>query len=113
MTRWPQSLTAAGEASGDRVWRMPLDDGYATALDLRRGRHLAHVARDGVARLDHGRAVPARVRGRPAVGAPGHRRPGRSAENSGELAKGATGFGVRLLLVPSARRAEPGLSPPA
>ena len=67
------ALTAAGEASGDRVWRMPLEDGYAPALESDVA-DICHIARDGSPGLDHGRAVPARVRGRAAVGAPGHRR---------------------------------------
>ena len=67
------ALIAAGEASGDRVWRMPLADDYATALDSDVA-DLAHVATGPVAGLDHGGAVPARVRRRAAVGAPGHRR---------------------------------------
>jgi leucyl aminopeptidase len=93
-----RSLTAAGEASGDRVWRMPLEDGYRAALDSEVA-DLAHVARDNTSA---GSIVAALFLREFAGGRPWAHLdiagPGRSAENSGELSKGATGFGARLLL---------------
>ncbi|HEU5418351.1 MAG TPA: leucyl aminopeptidase [Streptosporangiaceae bacterium] len=93
-----RSLTAAGEASGDRVWRMPLEDGYRKALDSEVA-DLAHVARDNTSA---GSIVAALFLREFAGGRPWAHLdiagPGRSADNNGELSKGATGFGVRLLL---------------
>jgi leucyl aminopeptidase len=93
-----RSLTAAGEASGDRVWRMPLEDGYRPALDSPVA-DLAHVARDNTSA---GSIVAALFLREFADGRPWAHLdiagPGRSADNNGELSKGATGFGVRLLL---------------
>ncbi len=93
-----RSLTAAGEASGDRVWRMPLEDGYRAALDSEVA-DLAHVARDNTSA---GSIVAALFLREFAGERPWAHLdisgPGRSAENSGELSKGATGFGARLLL---------------
>ncbi len=66
-------LLAAGESSGDRLWRMPLPDEYLKLLDSPVA-ELSNVSTgDGEGRLDRRCAVPARVRRRPAVGAPGHR----------------------------------------
>ncbi|HEY5019217.1 MAG TPA: leucyl aminopeptidase [Streptosporangiaceae bacterium] len=93
-----QALIAAGQASGDRVWRMPLEDSYATALasDVA---DLSHIARDGT---PAGSITAALFLREFAGGLPWAHLDiagtGRSAENDGELAKGATGFGVRLLL---------------
>jgi leucyl aminopeptidase len=90
-------LAASGEASGDRVWRMPLEQGYAAALasDVA---DICHIARDG----SPGSITAALFLREFAGGQPWAHLDiagtGRSAENSGELAKGATGFGVRLLL---------------
>jgi leucyl aminopeptidase len=93
-----QSLTAAGQASGDRVWRMPLEDGYRPALDSEVA-DLAHVARDNTSA---GSIVAALFLREFAGGRPWAHLdiagPGRSADTNGELSKGATGFGVRLLL---------------
>jgi len=93
-----RSLTAAGEVSGDRVWRMPLEDGYRPALDSEVA-DLAHVARDNTSA---GSIVAALFLREFAGGRPWAHLdiagPGRSADNNGELSKGATGFGVRLLL---------------
>jgi leucyl aminopeptidase len=93
-----ESLVAVGQASGDRVWRMPLEDSYATALasDVA---DLAHIDRDGSSPGSIAAALFLREfsGGRPwahldIAGT------GRSTDNEGELSKGATGFGVRLLL---------------
>jgi leucyl aminopeptidase len=92
------SLTAAGEASGDRVWRMPLEASYAAGLESDVA-DICHVAGDGYPSGSITAALFLRgfSGGRPwahldIAGT------GRSTENSGDLAKGATGFGVRLLL---------------
>jgi len=92
-----RALTAAGEASGDRLWRMPLADDYAPALasDVA---DLCHIARDG----SPGSIAAALFLREFAGGQPWAHLDiagtGRSSENAGELSKGATGFGVRLLL---------------
>jgi leucyl aminopeptidase len=93
-----QALIAAGQASGDLVWRMPLEDSYATALasDVA---DLSHIARDGTP----AGSITAALFLREFAGALPWAHldiagTGRSAENDGELTKGATGFGVRLLL---------------
>jgi leucyl aminopeptidase len=91
------ALTAAGEASGDRLWRMPLEDGYAAALESDVA-DICHIARDG----SPGSITAALFLREFAGGQPWAHLDiagtGRSAENAGELSKGATGFGVRLLL---------------
>jgi leucyl aminopeptidase len=93
-----RSLAAAGQASGERVWRMPLEDSYATGLasDVA---DLAHIDRSGKAA---GSIMAALFLREFTGGLPWAHLdiagPGRSAENDGELSKGATGYGVRLLL---------------
>ena len=93
------ALASAGEASGERLWRMPIVDDYQDLLDSR----VADLAN-----------VPTRRYGRPgAIAAAlflrefsGGRRwahldiagPARSAADDGEAAKGGTGFGTRVLL---------------
>jgi leucyl aminopeptidase len=91
-------LIAAGRASGDRVWRMPLADEYADALDSPVA-DLAHVARDNAPAGSILAALFLRefTGGRAwahldIAGA------ARSTADDGEVAKGATGFGTRLLL---------------
>ncbi len=93
------ALASAGEASGERLWRMPLVDDYQDLLDSR----VADLAN-----------IPTRRHGRPgAIAAAlflrefsGGRRwahldiagPARSGADDGETAKGGTGFGTRVLL---------------
>ena len=91
-------LIAAGSASGDRIWRMPLVDEYAEALDSPVA-DLAHVARDNAPAGSILAALFLRefTGGRPwahldIAGA------ARSTADDGEVVKGATGFGTRLLL---------------
>jgi leucyl aminopeptidase len=92
------ALAAAGDASGDRLWRMPLAAQYRESLDSPIA-DLAHVARDDApagsilaalflqefagqrpwAHLDIAGAAL-------------------SGSGDGDLTKGATGFGTRLLL---------------
>ena len=96
-----QSLIAAGEASGDRVWRMPLEDSYAPMLasDVA---DLSHVARTEGNVVAPGSIVAALFLREFAGGRPWAHLDisgaGRATENDGELAKGATGFSTRLLL---------------
>jgi leucyl aminopeptidase len=94
-----QQLTLVGEASGDRVWHMPLVDDYADALD------------SDVADLNHVSNKHQYSAGS-VIGAlylenfVGERKwvhldiagTGRSETDSGENPKGGTGFGVRLLV---------------
>jgi leucyl aminopeptidase len=91
-------LIAAGRESGDRVWRMPLVDEYADALESPVA-DLAHVARDNAPAGSILAALFLRefTGGRAwahldIAGA------ARSTADDGEVAKGATGFGTRLLL---------------
>ncbi len=91
-------LRAAGEASGDRVWRMPLDAEYRQALDS----DVADVANIGRGGFGAGSITAALflrefTGDRPWV----HldvAGPARAASDDGEITRGATGFGVRLLL---------------
>jgi leucyl aminopeptidase len=92
------ALVAAGEASGDRLWRMPLEDGYRPALDSPVA-DIAHVARSGPGA---GSILAALFLREFAAATPWAHLdiagPGRAAADDGELTKGATGFGTRLLL---------------
>jgi leucyl aminopeptidase len=94
-----ESLIAAGQASGERLWRMPLEDDYAPALasDVA---DLSHVSRADTTMP--GSIIAALFLREFTGGRPWAHLdiagPGRSAENNGELSKGATGFGTRLLL---------------
>ncbi|MBM6405132.1 leucyl aminopeptidase family protein [Phycicoccus sp. CSK15P-2] len=92
-----EALTRAGETTGETLWRMPLADTYRRALDSDVA-DLTHIA-TGVG----GGAVTAALFLREFVG----QRPwahldiagtGRSDVDAGLTAKGATGFGTRLLL---------------
>ena len=85
--------------AGEPMWRLPLHDDYLEPLagDDRRPGQLHRDRR----RRDHGRAVPARVRRRPAATAGRTstcRRPRGSTSADGAADKGATGWGVRTLL---------------
>ena len=93
------ALISAGEASGERLWRLPLADDYRDLIESE------------VADLVN---IPTRRHGRPgAIAAAlflrefsGKRRwahldiagPARSAADDGETTKGGTGFGTRVLL---------------
>ena len=94
-------LLAAGQASGDRLWRMPLVQDYADALDSPVA-DLAHVARPGAAGSYAGSIAAALflrefTGGRPwaHLDVAGTARAG---SDDGEITRGATGFGTRLLL---------------
>lgn len=91
-------LLAAGTASGDRLWRMPLADEYRDGLESSVA-DLANVAR-GAGRagsIDAALFLREFTGGRPwahldVAGA------ARAAADDGEITKGATGFGTSLLL---------------
>ena len=92
------ALLAAGQASGEQLWRMPLEDGYRSSLDSPVA-DIAHVARD---RNPAGSIIAALFLREFAGQVPWAHLdiagPGRSAGEEGERSKGATGFGARLLL---------------
>ncbi len=92
------TLLAAGEASGDRLWRMPLVDDYRRLLDSPIA-DIAHVPRNGAG----AGSITAALFLRDFAG----RRPwahldiagaARSSADDGEVSAGGTGFGTRLLL---------------
>jgi leucyl aminopeptidase len=95
------ALLAAGQATGDRLWRMPLPADYLDALDSPVA-DLAHVARSGTAGGYAG-SIAAALFLREFTGD----RPwahldvagaARASSDDGEITKGGTGFGTRLLL---------------
>jgi len=91
-------LLAAGTASGERLWRMPLAEDYRDALESPVA-DLANVARAGgrAGSIDAALFLREFTGGRAwahldIAGA------ARAAADDGENTKGATGFGTRLLL---------------
>ena len=93
------ALAHASALSGERLWRMPLVDDYRSALDSGTA-DLVNAVTD---RTTGGGSITAALFLREFAGS----RPwahldiagtGRAEGPSGELSKGATGFGVRLLL---------------
>jgi leucyl aminopeptidase len=93
------ALLAAGEASGDRLWRMPLADDYADALtspvaDLA---NVPHQRNQRAGSIDAALFLREFTGGRPwaHLDIAG---PARAAADDGEIVKGATGFGTRVLL---------------
>jgi leucyl aminopeptidase len=92
------ALLAAGMASGDRLWRMPLAEDYRAGLDSPVA-DLANMA-GGTSRagsIDAALFLREFTGGRPwahldIAGA------ARATADDGENTKGATGFGTRLLL---------------
>jgi leucyl aminopeptidase len=94
-------LLAAGKASGERLWLMPLPDDYRDALDSPVA-DLAHVARSGAAGSSAG-SIAAALFLREFTGGRAWAHldvagPARAGSDDGEITKGATGFGTRLLL---------------
>jgi leucyl aminopeptidase len=97
--RLAAALSAAADASGDRLWRLPLVEDYRWALESPVA-DLAHVPRD---RKVSGGAITAALFLREFVG---KRRwahidmagPGKIDSDEHENTKGGTGYGVRLLL---------------
>jgi leucyl aminopeptidase len=95
------TLLAAGRASGEPLWQMPLPDDYRDALDSPVA-DLAHVARDGAAGASAG-SIAAALFLREFAGGRAWAHldvsgPSRAGSDDGEITKGATGFGPRLLL---------------
>ncbi|HEY2549325.1 MAG TPA: leucyl aminopeptidase family protein [Streptosporangiaceae bacterium] len=92
------ALLVAGESSGDRLWRMPLEQDYAASLESPVA-DLAHVARDGspagsiIAALFLREFTGQRDWAHLDIAGAG-----RATADDGELSRGATGFGTRLLL---------------
>jgi leucyl aminopeptidase len=99
--RLAAALIAAGNESGEALWRMPLVDDYSVVLESSVA-DLANVAVDG-GRTFSGGAIVAALFLREFVG---RRRwahldiagVGRAEADEHEVTKGPTGFGVRLLL---------------
>jgi leucyl aminopeptidase len=93
-----EALLTAGQVSGDRLWRMPLEDGYLASLTSPVA-DLAHVARD---HNPAGSILAALFLREFVAGIPWAHLdiagPGRSTADDGERSKGATGFGTRVLL---------------
>ncbi|MFC4058294.1 leucyl aminopeptidase family protein [Planomonospora corallina] len=92
-------LVEAGEASGERLWRMPLVEDYVPALES----SVADLANIEAGSTYGAGSITAALFLREFTG----KRPwahldiagvGRSTADEGLLSKGATGFGVRLLL---------------
>ncbi|ACZ91063.1 leucyl aminopeptidase [Streptosporangium roseum] len=92
-------LAGAGESTGERLWRMPLIDDYVPALDS----SVADLANIEVGSSYGAGSVTAALFLREFTG----KRPwahldiagvGRSSADEGIFSKGATGYGVRLLL---------------
>ncbi len=95
------ALLAAGQATGDRLWRMPLPADYLDALDSPVA-DLAHVARSKAAGAKAG-SIAAALFLREFTGGRTWAHldvagPARSSSDDGETTKGGTGFGTRLLL---------------
>ena len=96
-------LTAAGAAVGERLWRMPLPEDYLVALTSNTA-DLAHVpsSMNGARNGQAGSIVAALfLREFTGGGRWAHldiAGPARSGSDDGELTKGGTGFGTRLLL---------------
>ncbi len=91
-------LLLAAEATNDRCWRMPLVSEYRSALTSEIA-DIAHVATEQV----HAGSITAALFLQAFVGDIRWAHldiagPGRAEKSSGELTRGATGFGVRLLL---------------
>jgi leucyl aminopeptidase len=91
-------LTAAGETSGEVLWRMPLVDEYRPAIDSEVA-DVANIGRGGFGAGSITAALFLRefagVRPWAHLDVAG---PARATSDDDELTKGATGYGVRLLL---------------
>ncbi|WP_405086966.1 leucyl aminopeptidase family protein [Microbispora sp. NBC_01389] len=92
-------LAGAGEATGERLWRMPLVDDYRAMLDSEVA-DLANV--DRAMSGSAGSIVAALFLREFAGGRPWAHLdiagPARAGSDEGEITRGGTGFGVRLLL---------------
>ncbi|MDL4817710.1 leucyl aminopeptidase family protein [Actinomadura opuntiae] len=92
------SLTAAGAAAGEPLWRLPLVDDYRAAIDS----DVADVANMGRGGFNGG-AIAAALFLREFVGDRTWAHldvagPGRATADDAEITRGATGYGTRLLL---------------
>ncbi|MBO2466142.1 leucyl aminopeptidase family protein [Actinomadura violacea] len=92
------ALTAAGTAAGEPLWRLPLVEDYRKGIES----DVADVANMGRGGFNGG-AIAAALFLREFVGDRtwGHldiAGPGRATADDGEITRGATGYGVRLLL---------------
>ncbi|MER7542323.1 leucyl aminopeptidase [Actinomadura sp.] len=92
------ALTRAGAAAGEPVWRLPLTGDYRAAIDS----DVADVANIGRGGYGAGSITAALFLREFTGGRPWAHLdiagPGRAASADAELTRGATGFGVRLLL---------------
>jgi leucyl aminopeptidase len=92
------ALAGAGEAAGERLWRMPLVDDYRDALDS----DVADVAHIETTRVGGGSITAALFLERFAAGVPWVHLdiagPGRADADKHEIVRGGTAFGVRALL---------------
>ncbi|HET9899729.1 MAG TPA: M17 family metallopeptidase, partial [Actinomycetes bacterium] len=92
-------LLAASQESGERLWRMPLVDDYRFALDSEVA-DLANISRQK--EISGGSIVAAlflrEFAGERAWAHLDIAGPGRAESDENEVTKGATGYGVRLLL---------------
>jgi leucyl aminopeptidase len=95
--RLMESLQAAGERSGERLWPLPLPDEYRDHIDS----EIADMKNMGKPR-EAGTIAAAMLLARFVDGVPWAHLdiagPARSEDNSGYFSKGATAFGVRALL---------------
>jgi leucyl aminopeptidase len=92
------ALSSAGEAAGERLWRMPLVEDYRSALDSSIA-DISHIDTEHVG----GGSITAALFLRHFVGDVPWAHldiagPARADSDKGELTKGGTGFGVRALL---------------
>ncbi|NED98092.1 leucyl aminopeptidase [Phytoactinopolyspora alkaliphila] len=92
------TLAAAGDASGERMWRMPLVEDYRHALDSA----VADVAHIATSKVNGGSIVAAlfleRFTGGVSWAHLDIAGTGRADKDTAELVKGGTGYGVRALL---------------
>jgi leucyl aminopeptidase len=92
------ALTGAGEAGGEALWRMPLVEEYRASIDS----DVADLANIGRGGYGGGSIVAALFLREFAGDRPWAHLdvagPARATADSGEISKGATGYGVRLLL---------------
>ncbi|MFC6878420.1 MULTISPECIES: leucyl aminopeptidase family protein [Actinomadura] len=92
------ALSAAGEAAGEPLWRLPLVDDYRPAIDSDVA-DINNIGRGGYG----GGSITAALFLREFTGGRSWAHldiagPGRATSDDGELTRGATGFGARLLL---------------
>ena len=92
------ALVAAGATTGETLWPMPLPDTYRRALDSDVA-DLNHISAGWWAAAPSPRPCSCASSWVSAAGRTStSRAPGRSDVDAGSSAKGATGFGTRLLL---------------